>query len=73
MKLLKDAVAECNVSNLIISGTYDSLPENQISAECMYIEIIKVFEIFGIIADIKLIHAIHLIFTTTVKSESRRM
>ena len=28
----------------------------------MYIEIIKVFEIFGIIADIKLIHATYLIF-----------
>ncbi len=51
----------------------DNLPENQISAGCRYIEIIKVFEIFGIIADIKLIHATYCIFTVAVKSESRKM
>jgi hypothetical protein len=36
------------------------------------IEIIKGFEIFGIIEDIKLIHEIYLIFAVTVKSESRK-
>ena len=35
----------------------DILQESQISAEYRYIEIIKGFEIFGIIVDIKLIHA----------------
>jgi len=39
----------------------------------MYIEIIKVFEIFGIIPDIKLIHAIYCIFAVAVKSESRKI
>ena len=34
-----------------------------------YIEIIKVFEIFGIIADIKLIHASYRIFASVVKPQ----
>jgi hypothetical protein len=51
----------------------DMLAENKLPPILRFIEIIKVFEIFGIIADIKLIHETYLIFTTTVKSESRRM
>jgi len=38
-----------------------------------YIEIIKVFEISGIIADIKLIHATYCFFAVAVKSESRKI
>ena len=62
-----------NRRKFLRTKTLDILPKNQISPNYRYIEIIKVFEIFGIIADIKLIHATYLIFTTTVKSESRRM
>jgi len=39
----------------------------------MYIEIIKVFEFFGIIADIKLIHATYCLFAIAVKSDARKM
>ena len=39
----------------------------------MYIEIIKVFEILGIIADIKLIHATYRALSVAVKSEPRQM
>ncbi len=38
-----------------------------------FIEIIKVFKINEIIADIKIIHATYRIFTSTVKSEPRKM
>jgi hypothetical protein len=51
----------------------DNLPENQISAGCRYIEIIKVFKINEIIADTKWIHATYRIFTSTVKSESLKI
>jgi hypothetical protein len=37
------------------------------------IEIIKVFEILGIIAYIKMIHATYCIFAVAVKSKSRRI
>jgi hypothetical protein len=42
-------------------------------AKLRYIESNKVFKIFEIIADIKPIHAIYLIFAVTVKSESRKI
>jgi len=45
----------------------DIMTETQISTRYRYIEIIKGFEIFGIIADINPIHEIYLIFATTVK------
>jgi hypothetical protein len=38
-----------------------------------FIEIIKVFEVFGIIADIKPIHATYCIFAVAVKSKSRKI
>jgi hypothetical protein len=49
------------------------MTENQISADCMYIEIIKGFKIYEIIAYTKLIHAHYRIFWLDVKSESRDM
>jgi hypothetical protein len=39
----------------------------------LVIEIIQVFEIVKIIADIKLIHATYRIFSVAVKSESRKL
>ncbi len=44
-----------------------SYGKNQISARLRYIEIIKVFKINEIIADIKLIHATYRIFVSGVK------
>jgi hypothetical protein len=49
------------------------MTENQISADCMYIEIIKGFKIYEIIAYTKLIHAPYRIFWLDVKSEPRDM
>jgi hypothetical protein len=49
------------------------MPVLQIFQNDMYIEIIKVFEVLGIIADIKLIYATYCIFAVAVKSESRKI
>jgi hypothetical protein len=43
MKLLKDTAAQCNVNNLIISGSYDSLPKNQISRKTGYVYVASAF------------------------------
>jgi hypothetical protein len=45
------------------------MTENQISANYRYIEIIKVFKLDEIIADIKLIHAGYRIFVSGVKPQ----
>ncbi len=46
---------------------------HSLTSQYRYIEIIKVFKINEIIADIKQIHATYRIFSSTVKSESRKM
>jgi hypothetical protein len=47
--------------------------KNQISPGLRLIESNKVFKIFEIITDIKLIHVIYLIFAVAVKSEPRKI
>ena len=47
------------------------MSENQISADSMYIENNKVFEISGIISDTKRIYAPYSIFDFCVKQEAR--
>jgi hypothetical protein len=53
--------------------TWDILPENQISPKHRFIEIIKVFKIYAIIAYTKLIHAPYRIFLLDDKSWSCQM
>jgi len=49
------------------------MTENQISADCRFIESIQPIEINKIIEDIKLIYTTYLIFAVAVKSESRKI
>ena len=51
----------------------DTLHYVQCDVKLWYIEIIKVFEIFRIVADIKLIHATYCFFAVAAKSESRKI
>ena len=52
---------------------WDKWKENQISAECRYIEIIQTFEIEQIITDTIWIYAPYLIFKSGVKLKSLKM
>ena len=49
------------------------MPENQISANCMYIEIIQTFEIEMIITDTKWISETYRTFNYSVKLEARKI
>ena len=51
----------------------DSRTQNQISVDCMYIEIIQTFEIELIIADTKWISEPYRIFSFGVKPKARKM